>query len=361
MRIIKYIFLLILLAIIGVTVYIATQDGKYLVQRSVQVKMSRQVVFTYLNDYRNWEQWSHFGNETKDTKFEFPESTVGSGGSFSWIGNENHGKVQTTFVKENDSIAQKLSIYGKDAVSSIRLKDSLGGTKITWLVEGTTDFSTKVKAAFSGGIDNMVAAFSEKSLDNLKQVLTKEINTYDIQVGQVIQKNETFYVKQTATAKVDEVHSRINPMMQKMIHFFKSNNLVMNGSPFVIYESSDSQKKTITFSVCGPTSEAVLLSPQSDISTGKLEAFSALKTTLIGDYSHRDEAVTKALKHLSDKNIPQNTALKYIDIYTKNAADEKSPSKWVTEILIPIQQAPVITPPVTVTPPVITTKDMTVE
>ena len=64
-------------------------------------------------------------------------------------------------------------------------------------------------------------------------------------------------------------------------------------------------------------------------------------------------AIKKAKEHISKNNINQNTALKYIDIYAKNASDVKSPSKWVTEILIPVQSAVVVPTPTVVTPPIL--------
>ena len=49
-----------------------------------------------------------------------------------------------------------------------------------------------------------------------------------------------------------------------------------------------------------------------------------------------------------------------MDVYLKNASDVKSPSKWVTEILIPVQAevVPVVAPTI-VTPPVIDTQVIT--
>ena len=55
MRILKYIFLLILLALVGITVYVATQKGDFEVSKSSFLKTQRSTVFDYVNDYKNWE------------------------------------------------------------------------------------------------------------------------------------------------------------------------------------------------------------------------------------------------------------------------------------------------------------------
>jgi len=351
MRIVKYIFLLLLLAVIGITVYVATQKGDFMIERSTVIKVPKEIVFNYVNDYRNWEEWGSWKEDDASMEFIYPDNTVGQGGSYSWKGSKGEGEMKTTFVKQNDSIAQKVSSGSNDYTSNITFKDTVGGTKVIWRSKGSVDFMSKVYATFNGGINKMMNATYERSLNNLNHVITKEINTFNVTVNGIVQKQATFYVKQTATTRLKDMQSRLSPMLQKMITFFKNNSMTMNGKPFVIYESVDAQAGTITFSICGPLREEIFLAPGSDISVGKLEAFSALKTTLTGDYSHRYQAIAKAKDHISKNNIQQNTALKYIDVYVKNAADVKSPSKWVTEVLIPVQSAAVVPVPTVATPP----------
>ena len=58
MQILKYLFLIVVLSFIGLTVYILTQKGDYTVTRSKVVKAPRMIVFEYVNDYKNWETFS---------------------------------------------------------------------------------------------------------------------------------------------------------------------------------------------------------------------------------------------------------------------------------------------------------------
>lgn len=360
MKIIKYIFLLVLLALVGISVYIATQNGHYTIKRSTYIKVPKEVVFNYVNDYRNWDQWLDLDADSTNVKFSFPENTVGQGGSFSWTKGSEEGKVESLFVKENDSISQKINIGGTSTQSALILKDSIGGTKLTWAVTGSADFTTKIKAAFRGGVEKYIAKMYQNSLNNVNAMITKEIRDFSVEVVGEVQIDSVYYVKQSATVKVRDMNSKITSMLQKMDKFFRNGNLQMNGKPFVIYESSDVANQTITFSVCGPLKEEIFVSDPSDISIEKLQPFKALKTRLKGDYSHRNEALKKAMAYISENKINRNTALKYMDIYTVNAADEKRPSKWVTEVLIPIE-AKVVVAPVVVTAPTLRIEDSVVE
>lgn len=344
MKIIKYIFLLVLLALVGISVFVATQNGDYTIKRSTFINVPKEVVFNYINDYRNWEEWLDLDVASNEVDFTFPDHTVGKGSSFSWNKGDESGKIQSLFVKENDSIAQKITIDGDSSKSALTLKDSIGGTQLNWMVTGSANFTTKVEAAFAGGVESFVAKMFQNSLNNIDAIITKEIKSFSIEIIGEVKIDSVYYVKQTATVKLREMNSKITPMLQKMNTFFKNSNLKMNGKPFVIYENSANANGTITFSVCGPLTEEIFISQPSDVSIAKRHPFTALKTVLKGDYSHRDEAVRKAMAYISNTKINRNTALKYMDIYRVNAVDEKSPSQWVTEILIPIATVPEAVP-----------------
>ncbi len=295
MKIIKYLLLLLLLAFIGFSVYISTQNGDYTIKRSTFIKVPKEVVFNYVNDFRNWDQWLDLNADSTHVKYNFPENTIGQGGSFSWTNGKEQGQIQTLFVKENDSIAQKIIVNKKASKSSLTLVDSIGGTKLTWIVSGTADFTTKIKAAFTGGVETAKAKMFQNSLNNVKAIITKEIQNFSVEVIGEVKIDSVYYVKQTATVKVRDVNTKISPMLQQMNKFFKNGNMQMNGSPFVIFETSNSTNETITFSVCGPLKEEIFVSDPSDVSIDKLQPFTALKTILRGDYSHRNEAIKKAM------------------------------------------------------------------
>ena len=58
MRILKYFFLLLLLALVGVTVFVSTQKGEYSIEKSRVIKSPRAVVYSYVGDLRDWENFS---------------------------------------------------------------------------------------------------------------------------------------------------------------------------------------------------------------------------------------------------------------------------------------------------------------
>lgn len=345
MRILKYIFLLILLAFIGITVYVATQKSSFDIKKTTLINVPRSIVFNYMNDYKNWEEWGSWKEDNPDMTFIYPYNTVGIDASYSWTLGNSSGKTSTLALKQNDSIVQKVTSAGNAYTSYLTFKDTVGGTKVTWESKGSVDFMTKVNATFSGGINKLMGTVFERSLNNLNKVITKEINTFNVKMNGIVKQPGGFYIKQTISCRNSELLSKLHLHLPTIINFFKKNNISMNGNPFVQFETLAND--SIRISVCGPLREEIFLSPESNISVGFLEPFSALKTTLIGDYSHRNEAKKKAIAYFNQQKLQRDPLQKEIEVYSKTSEDVRNPSKLETEFLIPVKT--VAAPPATTT------------
>jgi len=337
MRILKYIFLLILLSLFATTVFVSTQKGDFDVKRSIVIKSQKSTVFNFVNDYRNWETFGSWKREDPKMEFYYPSNTVGIGGSYSWKGSNGDGEMKTIAIKDNASIHQKMNFNGTVSDVFWTFKDTTNGTKVTWRSKGTMNFGFKIYSFFKGGAKQVIGDMYEKSLANLDKTLDYEINTYNIKVIGVVQKLDCFYLRQTITSKISNVPKNLRIMIPKIIYFFKKNKLVMHGSPFVLYHTYDVANGITRFSVCVPIKEAVYTSEGSDITSGKLYAFQAVKTIMKGDYSHSKEAWDKTFEYIKKNNLTQNTEINSLELYAKNMTQIANPSQWITEIYIPIK------------------------
>ena len=362
MKILKYIFLLLLLTLFATTVFIATQKGDFDVIRSRVIKSQRSTVFNYVNDFRNWETFGSWKKEDPEMTFNYPNNTVGIGANYSWKGNDGNGEMKTIAVKNNVSIHQKMDYNGSLSDVYWTFKDTAGGTKVTWRSKGTMGFGFKVYSAFKGGPSNVIGEMYEKSLANLDKTLDYEINTYSIKVAGVVQKLGCYYLKQSITSKISDVPKNLRIMIPKIINFFKKNKLVMHGKPFVLYHTYDNASGITKLSVCIPIKEIVYTSQGSDITSGQLYPFKAVKTILKGDYSHSKEAWRKTFEYIDKNNLSQNINVASLELYYKNIEQIANPSQWITEIYIPIQsKAVVISKPKTDQEPVTTPVEQAVE
>ena len=344
MRILKYLFLLLLLSFVALTIFIATQKGDFTVERSKIINSPKSNVFSFVNDFRNWEDFGSWMTEDPTIKINYSGKTVGAGASYSWDGQDGSGDLKTLFVKENDSISQKMNYNGTSSSVFWSFKDTIGGTKVTWKTTGKMSFSMKVYTAFNGGINAIIGKMYENSLVNLDKTLDYEINTFTVKVDGLAKIPATFYLHQTFTSEISKVTKNSRIVFDKINAFCNQNDIERNGKPFLLYHTYDVAKGLTRLSFCIPIKKEIFTSAGSDILSGKLEEFEAVKTTLTGDYSHTKKALDKATAYINANRIVVDPTFSHIAIFKVRKAEIKSPSKWVTEIYYPIK--PAVIPPV---------------
>ncbi len=337
MRILKYIFLLLILALVGVVVFVATQKGEYDVVRSAVIKSPKAVVFNYVNDFRNWENFSSWTKDDASVKFTYPAVSSGKGGSVSWKSADGQGKIVNTYTKDTDSLSQKMEFNGLPSEMFWKFEPVKGGTKVTWRTKGKVGFWYKVQSVTKGGLDKLLGALNEQSLANLDKTLVYEINTFSITENGTVYKSGTKYLQMSILSTIENAPKNMRVMLSKMQYFFKKNDIQSNGKPFVLFNSYDTARNLTRFSVCIPIKEEVRTAEHSDVTYGEFPTMKSIKVTLNGDYSHRAEAWKRAENYISGATLERDPNIRVIEVLAKNIDDTKSPSKWVTQIYFPLK------------------------
>lgn len=344
MRILKYLFFLLLLSLVSLSIFVATQKGNFTVEKTKIINSPKSSVFNYVNDFKNWKDWNSLAVEDTQIDITLSQNTIGNGSSCSWDGTQGDGDLQTINVKENDSIVQTMNFNGNSANVSMSFKDTLGGTKITWKAQGKMGFLFKVLTAFNGGASKVFGNIFEKSLNNLDKRLDYEINTYSIKENGVVKKLETFYLAQTFTSEFSKVAKNSKIVISKITAFCKNNNIAINGKPFVIYHTYNTTNELTKISICIPIKKQIFLVEGSDISSEKLKLFEAVKITLTGDYSHTNKALDKAQEYLRKNHLNVDSSFTRLEIYSIGKNEINNPSKWITEIYFPIRPKVIVKP-----------------
>lgn len=350
MRILKYLFLLLLLSLVAMTIFIATQKGDFTVERSKIINSPRPAIYNYVNDNKNSEDWSSWTLEDPEIKITHSQNAIGKGSSYSWEGKDRSGDIQTLYAKENDSIVQKMNYDGNTSDVFWSFKDTLGKTKVTLKTKGEMSFAYKISNIFNGGAKGIIGMMFEKSLNNIDKKLDYEINTYSIKVDGLVNLPESFYLAQTFTSEISKVAKNSEIVFSKITSFCKKNNIVISGKPFVIYHTYDSINQLTKISICIPIKDPIFIVEGSDISSKKLEPYQAVKTTLTGDYSHNNKALNKTTDYLATNYLNSNPVFSHLEIYTIGKSQIKNPSKWVTEIYIPVKPKVVYKKPLSIEP-----------
>ena len=336
MRILKYLLLLMFLFLIGLTVFVTTQKGEYDIVRSKIIAKPKATIYNYVVDYRNWETFGTWMQEYPGIQFHYSNNSNVKDGFVTWKNNDEIGYAKTVNSKENDSISQKIVWHEMNSTLSWTLKDTLGKTKISIRTKGKIDLKMKIYSFFHGGITSIVGDYIDKNLLALDRTLNYELNSYKIKVNGVVALPKKYYIGQTIHCYDDKVLKNIKIMIPNLIHFFNKNKLTAVGKPFVQYNEENGENKTTNITVSMAVRDSVNISEGSDMTSGKIETMSALKVTLIGDYSHLKAAKKKALDYINRNELRPDLNLKTFEVYSKTIQDVKNPSQWVTEIYIPL-------------------------
>jgi len=329
---------------VALTIYIATQKGNFTVKSSKVINSPKATVFAYVNDYKNWQKFSSWIASDKEMKLSYSPTTTGNGSTLNWEGGNDIGNIKTLYTKGNDSIVQKMEYNGTSSDVYWSFKDTVGGTKVTWKSVGKMDFMLKVNSFLSGGTQNTLSKVYDKCLANLDKTLDFENTTFDVKIYGIVQKLETFYLRQSFTSKISDITRNANVVFPKILTFCKQNNLPLNGKPFIIYHTYDTINNLTRVSFCIPIKEQIFTSEGSEILAGKLTAFQALKTSLTGNYTYKNKALEKTTEYTTNKHILTGSTFSYMEIFTIGKNESLNPSKWLTDMYFPLK--PKVIPPV---------------
>ena len=346
MKILKYLLFLILIVIIGSAIYIAVQPNTYQFERSKTINVPTAVVYEKVNDYKEWPSFSPWMEMDPEATLSYGDKTSGDGASYSWKGDElGVGSMKTLSAEPHKKLEQKIEFvepFESESNITWSFEPTENGTKVTWGMEGKQDFMTKLYTAAMGSIEKNTAPQFERGLHKLDSLLVEDVKKYDITINGITEHSGGFYIYNTASAKIADMASKIAEMMPQVGSYAISNNISMAGAPFILYHKWDEENGTVMFSCCIPTASK-MTTTETDILTGQLPAFKALKTTLKGNYDHLTEAWDKTMAYIEEQPLKAAEDGPMIEAYVNDPDSVPNPKNYITEIYIAVEEIPEVT------------------
>jgi len=173
MKILKFLFLVL----IGLILVSFLLPSSSLVERSTVIAAPQQQIFSYLNDYRRFNQWSPWYERDLNTQFEFSGPDTGVGSRMQW--QSEHEQVgsggQEIVVSEPYSYLQVQLEFGDGAPTKADFKLSKvgGGTQVVWAFHMEHGWNP-ISRFFGLMMDGWVGPDYEAGLSNLKKVAEAE-------------------------------------------------------------------------------------------------------------------------------------------------------------------------------------------
>ncbi len=173
----KKIAIVIVVLIVALLAYAATQPDTFRVQRAASIKAPPEKVFALLNDFQRWEAWSPWEKKDPAMKRTFSAVSSGTGAQYAWEGNREvgQGRMEIAESVPPSRLAIKLDFL-KPFEAHNRVEFTLEpkgeATNVTWAMQGDTPYLAKIVHVFLN-MDKLVGNDFEAGLANLKTIAEK--------------------------------------------------------------------------------------------------------------------------------------------------------------------------------------------
>ncbi|MDP5044920.1 MAG: SRPBCC family protein [Leeuwenhoekiella sp.] len=341
MKILKYLFFLLLILFIAGAIFFATKDGNYEIEETQIIKAPIDLVFNKVNDYRSWENWGPWKKEDPTMVFNYPEKTSGEGASYSWNGEEVDGSMRTTSVIENQRLEQDITFITpageRNAHVYWQFEEVDGGTKVTWGIRGEHTLMDKAYfTIMSYDFDADMRTMYKSGLTSLDESVLEDMQVYTIKTDGITQYSGGFYMYVTTSTTIDAARGKIKEMIPQVHRYMEGNNITISGKPLTIYNSKDTNNNSAIISSGIPTTSQIIVAEDSTILCGFMPSYSVIKTTLKGDYKNLKEAWNATEAYLVKNNFTPAQNSYPFEIYVVGPEDNPNPAAWITELYIPV-------------------------
>lgn len=345
MKILKYLFFLLLIVIIAGAIYVATQKGEYHVEETIIINAPLPVVYNEVNNLSNWEDWGPWRKEANDIIIDdVTEDTRGEGAGFAWKSEElGDGNITTTRAIPFNAIDQVVEHRPTFADSESRMywefEEVEDGTRVTVGMEGNQTFREKLGFVFNeNSLTQTMRPRLNRSLERLQNTVVQKMSVYSINVDGITTHGGGFYMYSSTASKISQIPAKMKNMVTEVRNYMETNNIPATGDPFVLYNNWNDQNNSAIYSAGIFTPNMVITAQESDILNGMMPVQRVVKTTLKGDYSNLEEAWDMVYAYMDKNDLQADEEKQPFEVYRTTEETTPNPANWVTEIYIPLRE-----------------------
>ena len=176
-EVIVTIAVVIVLAVAVVLILALRKPDIFRIQRTATIKAPAESIFTLINDFHRWGNWSPWENRDPAMKRTFGGAESGRGAVYAWDGNKNvgSGRMEILDTSAPSKITIKLDFFkpfeGHNTAEFTMLPQG-DATHLVWAMRGPAPFMSKLMQVFMN-LDHMIGKDFQAGLANLKKLTEK--------------------------------------------------------------------------------------------------------------------------------------------------------------------------------------------
>ncbi len=327
MKILKWIGLGLLSIIVLLMIVSFATPTKYGVERSVVIQSSEERVFSSINRWSEFAEWSPWSDldSAMVVRIEGEDGTVGS--IYHWKGNEaaGAGKMVKTEVINNQRIAYDLIFtepFESTAQSWMDMAPQQNGIKVSWGMKGEMSRPMNLLLLMTD-MNGEIGKDFDKGLMRIKERLEKALQ-FSAEEVQLPEMNLIYVERET---NMDSIIAVTSASFIELERFISMSGLKVTGAPMAIYKSWS--EEAINVSLAYPV-ETLPESINGQFAIMKMTSIPALKAVYKGDYDLMEGFYNEYVSYM-DASGYERTEL-FIEEYITDPEKVQDKTQWITHV-----------------------------
>ena len=334
MKILKF-----LLYLVGILVLIAIILGivgpkSYDVHRSTIVAGTPAQVWPYVSNLKKMAMWSPWAEKDTTMKVEYTGTDGEVGSMSSWDGNKDVGKGSQTLtvLEPNSNVESKLNFMepmAGEATAYMHLRDTTGGTFLTWGIKGENGFVGKIFGSIMN-MDKMMAPDFERGLSKLTDLVASMPKTEAVTISVVPGEYAGGkYLGIRGTMGFDKISDFYAKNLPAVMTALEKAKAKMAGAPSGLYFKWDTKTSTTEMAAAIPFSGD--LKAPAGMEVIPVAAGKSLTINYMGGYSGLGKAHDTMDAYIKENKLEQVSPV--IEEYLTDPGSEPDSTKWMTRIV----------------------------
>lgn len=174
---VKNLLLALVVLIAALLGYAATRPDSFRVERSAVIQAPPERLHPMVEDFRRWREWSPWEALDPAMTRSFTGPPAGQGAVYEWSGNKDVGRGRMEVLGSTTArqVVIKLDFiepFEGHNTTTFGFEPKDGGTRVVWVMEGPSNFVTKLMSVFAS-MDSLIGRDFEKGLANMKAAAEK--------------------------------------------------------------------------------------------------------------------------------------------------------------------------------------------
>lgn len=307
------------------------------VERSIAIDAPPSMVFTVLNGFKQFPQWSPWAELDPNATTTLEGPPAGPGAKMSWSGNAQVGTGSQEILESAPHSRIKLRLafgdFPGDFIATYSLAPEGGGTKLTWAFDA--DYGSSIFGRYFGLLsDSMIGPDYEKGLVRLKAFVEKlpkaDFGALQFETTQV-EAMPLLLLGVRSPNDANAIGVALGVAYGRLSGFISAQGLAQAGPPIAIHNGEEGG--TLGLDAAIPVDRTDVEVPPP-IRAGSSYAGRVLKVVHTGDYAGLAAAREQVRAYLATAGLQQAGPL-----WEQYASDPGTtpPAELVTNIFVPIQ------------------------